>query len=50
MLHHVAVDGVCTYTAHVVKFRGDVCGGLETLLVVKTGSASFIGRLLRKWK
>ena len=33
----VLVDGSYTDTAHVIKFRGDVLGGLETLLVVETG-------------
>lgn len=37
MLLQILVDGSYTDTAHVIKFRGDVLGGLEALLVIKTG-------------
>lgn len=50
MLLHVAVDGVCIYTAHVIKFRGDVCSSLETLLVIKSGVCILHRKQLRKWK
>ena len=37
MLLQILVDGFYTDTAHVIKFRSDVLGGLVTLLVINTG-------------
>lgn len=37
MLLQILVDGFYTDTAHVIKFRGDVLGGLEALFVINTG-------------
>ena len=37
MLLQILVDGFYSDTAHVIKFRGDILGRFETLLVFKTG-------------